>query len=511
MLPTGLLLILNSLLYLPLTYSLSPPTTQKNDAWHNDTPDQGLLSTKAIGKIKTRPTVVYKPNSLEAFHRKRRQAGKNTPFSYHDELEWRPVEVLGPDVEDRHTLAQLARMAGNAYALAGQKNWYEVDDAWRISFPFGWEEEDGFRGHVFLSADNSTVVLSIKGTTLQGPTSKLDKFNDNLLFSCCCARVDVSWVFRTVCDCYANRWRCDDRCLTEALVQDSLFYSIGTKLVDDLFRIYPVANLWLVGHSLGGALASLLGATYGLPAVAFESPGERLAAHRLYLPLPPAADSIPISPNGAISSSPEQKIANSNTSAEVFPSPRNPRPFPDPLASSITHVYHTADPIPFGTCSGAYSVCATGGYALETKCHLGKSIILDTVNKLHWLVDVRRHVIKEMVSLLDMGPEGRGVEWGNDIPEPEDPGPGEPDPDPWGKNIVISSVQEGLKILGWKDTWKNTRGKWRWGPGKGSNDKDREKEPRQLTNRVPKPILEEDCVECHKWEFGNFKKDWGGR
>jgi putative lipase involved disintegration of autophagic bodies len=53
------------------------------------------------------------------------------------------------------------------------------------SFPFGWEEADGFRGHVFLSSDNSTVVLSIKGTTLQGSTSKLDKYNDNL------------WVFYT--------------------------------------------------------------------------------------------------------------------------------------------------------------------------------------------------------------------------------------------------------------------------------------------------------------------------
>lgn len=51
------------------------------------------------------------------------------------------------------------------------------------NFPFGWYGEhasDGFRGHVFLSSDNSTIVLAIKGTTLQGPTSKLDKFNDNL-------------------------------------------------------------------------------------------------------------------------------------------------------------------------------------------------------------------------------------------------------------------------------------------------------------------------------------------
>lgn len=96
------------------------------------------------------------------------------------------------------------------------------------SFPFGWEDaSEGFRGHVFVSSDNSTVILSIKGTTIQGPTSKKDKYNDNLLFSCCCARVDFSWIFNTVCDCYANHWRCDNTCLTTALVQDSLFYSVG--------------------------------------------------------------------------------------------------------------------------------------------------------------------------------------------------------------------------------------------------------------------------------------------
>lgn len=96
------------------------------------------------------------------------------------------------------------------------------------SFPFGWEDNaDGFRGHVFVSSDNSTVILSIKGTTLQGPTSKKDKFNDNLLFSCCCARVDITWIFATVCDCYSDHWRCDNKCLSTALVEESLFYSVG--------------------------------------------------------------------------------------------------------------------------------------------------------------------------------------------------------------------------------------------------------------------------------------------
>ena len=96
------------------------------------------------------------------------------------------------------------------------------------SFPIGWENPiDGFRGHVFVNPDNTTVVLSIKGTTLSGPTSKADKLNDNLMFSCCCARVDITWVFRTVCDCYAKHSRCDNACLSKSLIEDSLFYNIG--------------------------------------------------------------------------------------------------------------------------------------------------------------------------------------------------------------------------------------------------------------------------------------------
>jgi len=295
-------------------------------------------------------------------------------------------------------------MSGNAYALPGQNNWYEIDGSWNTSFPFGWEENDGFRGHVFLSSDNTTIILSIKGTTLQGPTSKVDKFNDNLLFSCCCARVDFSWIFRTVCDCYSSNWRCDNSCLTKALIQDSLFYSTGVRLVNDLLNIYPLANVWLVGHSLGGALASLLGSTYGLPAVAFESPGERLAATRLHLPLPRLGN------------------VSSNSQMPVVP---------------VTHVYHTGDPIAQGVCTGFSSPCAQTGYALETKCHLGKSIVLDTVEKLGWKVAVRRHVIKDVILKVL---EADGVEWGED-----------------GKD-------------------------------------------------VPQALEEVDCIDCYKWEFGDFKR-----
>ncbi|KAF7305054.1 hypothetical protein MKEN_01220400 [Mycena kentingensis (nom. inval.)] len=325
------------------------------------------LISVADAALRTRTIPVYRPPSRDAVQRARMRSLHNEQS---EALEWIQTPVEAPDIEDPYVLSQLARMAGNAYALP-EGNWYELDPAFNTSFPVGWEEGEGFRGHVFLSSDNHTVVLSIKGTTLQGPTSKQDKFNDNLLFSCCCARVDFSWVFRQVCDCYRRSWRCDNTCLSKALIEDSLFYNVGVNLVNDIYMLYPNANVWLVGHSLGGAIAALLGATYGLPAIAFESPGERLAAQRLHLPTPPPT-------------------------------------LPLPLLSQITHVYHTADPIPQGACTGINSLCAQGGYALETRCHLGKSIIFDTVTKLGWKVDVRRHVIKNVIYNVV---EAEGIEW----------------------------------------------------------------------------------------------------
>ena len=152
-------------------------------------------------------------------------------------IEWEEKEVWGPDVTSMETLAQLGRISANAYALPGEKNWWDLEDYWNATVPIGWEpDDDGFRGHVFTSLDNSTVILSIKGTPpVIGATSKKDKFNDNLLFSCCCARVNPSWIFHTVCNCYAGGSKCDQPCLEKALIQESLFYSVGIVSVSPAF------------------------------------------------------------------------------------------------------------------------------------------------------------------------------------------------------------------------------------------------------------------------------------
>lgn len=139
-----------------------------------------------------------------------------------------------------------------------------------------------------------------------------DKLNDNLLFSCCCARVDWSWT--TVCGCYGGGWKCDKDCVQESLVEDSLFYPVGTvrcynafvheystlmpaqNLYNNLTYMFPDATIWITGHSLGGALAGLLGITFGAPVVAFETPGDRMASRRLHLPQPVRPTGLSSSP-----------------------------------------------------------------------------------------------------------------------------------------------------------------------------------------------------------------------
>lgn len=117
--------------------------------------------------------------------------------------------------------------------------------------------------------------------------------------------------------------------------------------------------------------------------MAFEAPGERLAAERLHLPLPPPS-------------------AHSKTRFGSAP---------------VTHIFHNADPIPQGVCTGLGSPCSSAGFALETRCHLGKSIVYDAVGKLGWKVDVRKHPIRQVITgILEADVGG----W----EDPEDPSEG---------------------------------------------------------------------------------------
>ncbi|KAF8802495.1 alpha/beta-hydrolase [Phlegmacium glaucopus] len=332
-------------------------------------------STKATYSIQTSSTKTYRPSSHASYSNARLRSLR---FGENEWVDWEEDEIIGPNVESRETLLELARMASNGYLQPNGTGWYNLNGTFNTSHAFGWEPEaDGFRGHVFATPDNSTILVSIKGTSTGvfgggGPTAVKDKINDNLLFSCCCARID--WTWTTVCGCYVDGWKCRQNCLEDALMTEDLFYPIGTNLYNNLTYMYPHSNIWLTGHSLGGALASLVGVTFGAPVVAFESPGDKLAARRLHLPSPPSTH-------------------------------------------HVTHVYHTADPIAMGTCNGVLSSCALGGYAMETHCHLGKSIVYDTVSNFSWSVNVRTHSIQGVIDRLLSVPWPPSVEKGREVPE----------------------------------------------------------------------------------------------
>ncbi|OMH83722.1 putative lipase atg15 [Zancudomyces culisetae] len=270
--------------------------------------------------------------------------------------------LLVPNTRDKETILSLARMAANAYNSIDGDEWEDLGEPWKNKTAIGWES-DGLRGHVFATQDNKTLVLSIKGTSAslflvgRGPTSVKDKFNDNRMFSCCCARVDYSW--STVCDCYMGSNQCDERCLQNSMsIAEDLYFYTAAMLIMDLTNRYPDSQIVLTGHSLGGSLAALMGLSFGLPVVAFEAPGDLLAAKRLHLPMPPAIDFATL---------------------------------------PIYHVGHDADPIFTGTCTGASSSCYYAGYALETKCHLGNSCMLGVAEKLNWRLDIRHHRITEVI------------------------------------------------------------------------------------------------------------------
>lgn len=238
-----------------------------------------------------------------------------------------------------------------------------------------------------------------------------------------------------MCPCPFSSTKCSQPCLERSLLTESFYYPLITDLYNNVSYAYPTSQIWVTGHSLGGALSSLIGLTFGIPAVTFEAPAERMAARRLHLPTPPP-----------------MKHDNDATSGV----PRLP----------ITHVYHSADPIPMGTCTGSSSLCGQAGYAMESRCHAGDVVLYNTTYYLGWSENIVKHRIATLVD--DLLTEN----WGDRVRRER------------GKSVK----KGGSGTVSW----------WPWKGGKGKDDDD---EWLDRIGEVPELSDQSKCQDCLDWEF----------
>jgi lipase ATG15 len=281
--------------------------------------------------------------------------------------DWTIDDIAGPNVTDRETVLSFARMASNAYILEPNTGeWEDVGGGFNYTEDFGWES-DGLRGHIFADTENTTVVIGLKGTSPAmfdgSETTTNDKINDNLFFSCCCGQ-GGQYLWRQVCDCQTSAYTCNSTCLVTALREKNRYYYAAQDLYHNATALYPDAEIWMAGHSLGGAVASFLSLTFGHPAVTFEAVPEAMPASRLGLPTPPGHQ---------IGSLQKRDFTGG------------------------FHFGHTADPIYMGQCNQATSVCTFGGYAMQSVCHTGQKCVYDTVKDLGWRVGIGTHKIIEVI------------------------------------------------------------------------------------------------------------------
>ena len=279
---------------------------------------------------------------------------------------WALSDVSSPDIKDKETVLNLALMAANAYSLDNKTpDWEDLTVPFNLSSDVGWEN-DGIRGHVFADERNTTIVISIKGTSPAifdgAETTTNDKINDNLFAGCCCGQ--GSMLAKKACNCMTSTYTCNENCICKEMHQRSRYYQASIDLYGNISEQYPNADVWLTGHSLGGLVTSLLGLTFGLPVVTFESIPQALAASRLGIPSPPGYNSV--------------TEARQN--------------------GGLWHFGHTADPVYMGTCNGATSLCTMAGYALQSQCHTGLRCVYDVVKDYNWSVSLSSHGIKPSIN-----------------------------------------------------------------------------------------------------------------
>ena len=94
-------------------------------------PSAQLTETPYI--VRTHSITTYRPSSLDQFTSARsysrqvrdRNAAANL-------LRWDEDEIIGPDIKNRSTVLELAKMTNNAYVEPSSSEWYKLESNWTV-------------------------------------------------------------------------------------------------------------------------------------------------------------------------------------------------------------------------------------------------------------------------------------------------------------------------------------------------------------------------------------------
>ena len=121
----------------PLTFELRHLHAVSSERTHvilSDVPPQARYSfsdatgsTKPLYTIQPRRVKTVRPSSIEAHSRSRLRSLR---YGESEWLDWDEEEILGPNVESRETLLELAKMTNNAYVAPSDPAWYDLGTGW---------------------------------------------------------------------------------------------------------------------------------------------------------------------------------------------------------------------------------------------------------------------------------------------------------------------------------------------------------------------------------------------
>ena len=86
-------------------------------------------STKVTYSIHTSPTKTHRPSSFASFSNARLRSLR---FGKNERIDWKEDEILGPNVESRETLLELAKMTNNAYLEPDETGWYALNGTYNV-------------------------------------------------------------------------------------------------------------------------------------------------------------------------------------------------------------------------------------------------------------------------------------------------------------------------------------------------------------------------------------------